>query len=225
MGNLTAAARASIAYVCEDWASHYHGGPFHLTKDDAVRYLADSHFDKLTAEHGRAAIWNAVAAHLAANPHLLTAPHTTQAERDLRQASRDARAGTYLDAARRHHNTGLPYEALALIDRAELASPTLKDYARFRAAVRKAKPPFPLTDLAGTGLRHRTTLPLASPIAGAPVVYHGADERDWVYPGRPVIEGDWPAAIPEHCTTPTGATRQLADGRVVVCTGCGLDCT
>ncbi|TWJ20835.1 hypothetical protein JD76_00935 [Micromonospora endolithica] len=56
-------------------------------------------------------------------------------------------------------------------------------------------------------------------------MYHGSDTRGWVYPGRTVVEGDWPAAIPEHCTATDSDTQTLAGGLVIVCTGCGLDCT
>ncbi|MFI7510875.1 hypothetical protein ACIBSS_29060 [Micromonospora aurantiaca] len=215
----------TLAHTCADWAPNYYGGPLALDREQTVRHIADGHLHGLALKYGRPAVWDAVAAHLDANPHLLTAPRTTQAERDKRQTERDAHADRYLKAAYRHYVAAEPYEALALIDRAELASPTFKDYDQFRTATHTKTPPFTPTDLTGTAPRRRVTLPLATPIPGPPVMYHGSETRDWVYPGRTVVEGDWPAAIPEHCTATDSDTQTLASGLAIVCTGCGLDCT
>ncbi|MEU8392805.1 hypothetical protein [Micromonospora sp. NPDC048843] len=237
---LTRPELATIAHACDDWASNYFHSPIHGGKDAAVRYIADHHLGGLTTKYGRPKIWDAVAAHLDANPDTLTAPRTTIAERSAREDARNARATEYLNAALHHHKAAEPYEALALIDRAELASPTFKDFSQHRAAVRKKTPPFPSVDLSGTGLRYRAPLPLAGPLAGPPVAYHGLQRRHWVYPGRPVVEGDWPAATPEMCTVTdaapetmswpaddpaaldTNSTQWLADGLILVCNGCGL---
>ncbi|MFI7517532.1 hypothetical protein ACIBVK_28955 [Micromonospora echinofusca] len=223
--SMTRPELVTIAQTCADWAPNNYGGPLTLDREQTVRHIADGLLDGLTQKYGRPAVWEAVAAYLDAHPHLLTAPRTTQAERDKRQAERDAYADRYLKAAYHHYTAAEPYEALALIDRAELTSPTFKDYEQFRTATRKMTPPFIPADLTGTALRRRVTLPLAAPIPGPPVMYHGSDTRDWVYPGRTVIEGDWPAAIPEHCTATDSDTQTLAGGLIVVCTGCGLDCT
>lgn len=225
MDTLSRAERVTIAHVCQDWAATYHGGPLRLTPNDAVRYLTDGHLEALTAQHGRETVSRAVAAHLDANPATLTAPRTTQAQRDRRQAERDARAAAHLHAARDHHRRDLPYEALALIDRAEMASPSYKDFDHYRTIVRRKFPPIAPTDLRGTGLRYRRTLPLLSPAPSAPVAFHGAHERLWVYPGRQVIEGPWPAPTPEQCTAVETDGLWLEDGTVLVCTGCGLDQT
>ncbi|GHH25591.1 hypothetical protein [Streptomyces rubradiris] len=59
-----------------------------------------------------------------------------------------------------------------------------------------------------------------------PVLFHGPD-RDFVYPGRravDVIGRTWPAARPEECTNTEWRGEWIA-GQVLVCTGCGLDCT
>lgn len=223
---LTHPERVMIAYVCADWAPNYFHSPIHGGTDAAVRYIADHHLDALTMKYGRPEIWEAVAAHLDANPDTLTAPLTTSAERSAREDARNARADAYLRAALHHHQAAEPYEALALIDRAELASPTFKDFTQYRRAVHKKLPPATPTDLTGTGLRHRATLPLAGPHPGPPVRYHGSQARGWVYPGHMVIEGDWPAAIPEHCTaTDDELMEWVGEGTVLVCTGCGLDWT
>ena len=57
-----------------------------------------------------------------------------------------------------------------------------------------------------------------------PVEYHGKQERGYVYPGRPVVEGAWPFPRPEECGDDQ-PTRWIADRQILVCTGCGLDCT
>lgn len=216
----------TIAQTCTDWAPNYYHSPVHGGTNAAIRYIADGHLDGLTLKYGRPAVWRAVAAHLDAHPHLLTAPRTTQAERDNRQADRNARADAHLTAALHHHKAAEPYETLALIDRAELASPTYKDFDRYRRAVHGNLPPLTPTDLTGTNLRHRATLPLAHPHPGPPVKHHGSTSRHWVYPGHRVIEGNWPAAIPEHCTATDDELMEWnAEGTVRVCTGCGLDYT
>ncbi|RKN50476.1 hypothetical protein D7223_01380 [Micromonospora endolithica] len=152
----------TIAHTYADWAPNYYGGPLALDREQTVRHIADGHLPGLALKYGRPAVWDAVAAHLDVNPHLLTAPRTTQAERDKRQAERDAHADRYLKAAYRHYVAAEPYETLALIDRAELTSPPFKNYDQFRTATHTKTPPFTPTDLTGTALRRRVTLPLTA---------------------------------------------------------------
>jgi hypothetical protein len=69
-------------------------------------------------------------------------------------------------------------------------------------------------DLTGTGITFRPE----------PVGYHGRD-RGFVWRGRRAVAGrGWPAARPEDCTH-TGSCEWLAGGALLVCPGCGLDCT
>ncbi|MCG5466720.1 hypothetical protein MED01_005762 [Micromonospora sp. MED01] len=226
MSFLTRADRITIAHVCQDWATAYAAAPVNLPKSLTVRYLTDHHLRALSARHGREMISRAVASHLDAHPKDLTAPRVSHRERRTRQAERDATAARYLKYAYHHYAAAEPYEALALIDRAELASPTYKDFSQYRRAIQKRMRPFAGTDLTRTSLRHRALLPLANPHPGPPVMHHGSHTQEWVYPGRLVIEGNWPAAIPEHCTaTDEGLTDWIANRTVLVCTGCGLDCT
>ncbi|MEH1124868.1 hypothetical protein [Micromonospora sp. CPCC 206061] len=56
-----------------------------------------------------------------------------------------------------------------------------------------------------------------------PVTYHGKLAEP-VYPGRLVVDGDWPATRPEECVGEY-PTQWIGDGQVLICTGCGLDCT
>ena len=72
-------------------------------------------------------------------------------------------------------------------------------------------------DLAGTGLVFKPD----------PVAYHGRDELERVYvdSGRLALAGDWPAARPEECEYYERSGVWLADGEILACPGCGLDCT
>ncbi|MDG9674879.1 hypothetical protein [Micromonospora sp. DH14] len=225
MSSLSRTDRVTIAHVCQDWAAAYSAAPVNMPRNMTVRYLTDHHLEALTARHGREPIARAVAAHLDAHPEDLTAPRISHRERRTRQAERDANAVHYLKCAYRHYTASEPYEALALIDRAEMASPTYKDFSQYRRAVERKTPAFSRAHLTDANLRLRVTLPLANPHPGPPVMHHGGHLQEWVYPGRPVIEGNWLAAIPEHCTAADGLTAWIADRTVLVCTGCGLDCT
>lgn len=58
--------------------------------------------------------------------------------------------------------------------------------------------------------------------------HHGTNPADsYVYPGRRVLLLDghtWPHQ-PETCTDTSHTGTWKLDGLVLVCTGCGLDCT
>jgi hypothetical protein len=56
------------------------------------------------------------------------------------------------------------------------------------------------------------------------VEYHGPG-REYVYRGRRVVVGKWPAARPEECKDASDQGEWIAGGKVLVCRGCGLDCT
>lgn len=68
-------------------------------------------------------------------------------------------------------------------------------------------------DLTAVGRRYRPQF----------VAYHGPD-HDFVWPGRRVVDGDWPAPSPELCPN---TARQLVwlNRTVLVCPLCGLDST
>lgn len=72
------------------------------------------------------------------------------------------------------------------------------------------------------------SLPEGAVVRDDPVLYHLADgERQYVYPGRRVIDipgWTWPAPRPEECENGSGDHRWIED-KVLLCTGCGLDCT
>jgi len=53
--------------------------------------------------------------------------------------------------------------------------------------------------------------------------HHG----DYVHPIHRVVSGVWPAPSPETCRdfSPGGVWIGPADREVLVCCGCGLDCT
>lgn len=56
------------------------------------------------------------------------------------------------------------------------------------------------------------------------VEYHGYWEHGYVSPGRPVVDGTWPENQPETCNDDY-PTEWIANGQILICTGCGLDCT
>lgn len=60
-----------------------------------------------------------------------------------------------------------------------------------------------------------------------PVAYHGRTHeiRSAVYPGRLALAGEWPAARPEECDDESRTGVWLAGGQILICPGCGLDCT
>lgn len=121
---------------------------------------------------------------------------------------------------------------------ADLAA-TSPDFAERVAAFARSQGyrPVERADLAGSVLRQRTEL----------VRWHGSGDdpldREWVYPGRTVIEVPgvtWPAPRPEECLDDSrrgiwfsADGRQIPDvrdpdgpdGIVLLCPQCGLDCT
>lgn len=54
------------------------------------------------------------------------------------------------------------------------------------------------------------------------VAFHGP-HHTFVWPGRRVLDGTWPAPTPEHC--PATGTWVWIHDRVLVCANCGLDGT
>lgn len=66
----------------------------------------------------------------------------------------------------------------------------------------------------------------------ADVAYHGREpfSREGVAPGRRVVVvpgREWPASSPEECEDYSRTGEWISDGSrdVMVCRGCGLDCT
>lgn len=56
--------------------------------------------------------------------------------------------------------------------------------------------------------------------------YHGCrfEVREAIFPGRLSLVGNWPHYNPEDCCT-EHPSEWMYDGRLLICTGCGLDCT
>ena len=121
---------------------------------------------------------------------------------------------------------------------ATAATPPLDFAAQVTAFARaQGRAPYETPDLARTALRQREDLVRWHGGAGDP------SAREWVYPGRTVIEVPgvtWQATTPEECPDDTGRGIWFAaDGRpvpdvlapgapeglVLLCPQCGLDCT
>lgn len=59
------------------------------------------------------------------------------------------------------------------------------------------------------------------------VVWHGSPENP-VWLGRRTVHFAgriWPSSSPEWCTAAAGDTTWVADEQLLICNGCGLDCT
>lgn len=70
-------------------------------------------------------------------------------------------------------------------------------------------------DLTGTGLSWNPTS----------VEYHGPGRVSVAGEDRFALAGDWPAARPEDCTDESRRGTWYANGLILICPGCGLDCT
>lgn len=57
-----------------------------------------------------------------------------------------------------------------------------------------------------------------------PVAWHGPG-REWVHPGRRAIVGDFKHERPEDCEREETSGVWIADGKLLICPDCGLDCT
>ncbi|MER7166782.1 hypothetical protein ABT336_12060 [Micromonospora sp. NPDC000207] len=91
--------------------------------------------DVYRGRHKMAQVWQAVAAHLDAHPEILAAGRLTDGQRAEKQDARDRRAEVLLAEAEVPFREGRWDEALALVDRAELASPRLERWDRFRRLI------------------------------------------------------------------------------------------
>lgn len=139
MAELTAVERVMVAHACEDWAGNWYGpqGGFVWSRSDCERYVAEGYLGKLCDRHGLAAVWAAVHDHLDAHPEILASGRLTDAQRVERQAARDRRAQELLAEAKASFHEGRWDDALALVNRAELESPTAVNFERYRQIVRK----------------------------------------------------------------------------------------
>ncbi|WP_158892663.1 hypothetical protein [Amycolatopsis anabasis] len=87
---------------------------------------------------------------------------------------------------------------------------------RARYATYPAERLYEAPDLTGTGYSYDSRF----------VACHGP-YREYVYPGRRVVKipgREWPAAMPEACTDTSNRGEWLNDD-ILICPGCGVDCT
>lgn len=132
----------TVAHACEDWAGNWYGpqGGFTFGRSDCERYVSEGYLSGLCDRYGLKAVWEAVRVHLDAHPEILVAGRLTDAQRAERQAARDAASAALLAEAEVPFRGDRWDEALALIDRAELASPGHANFGRYREIVRSKMP-------------------------------------------------------------------------------------
>jgi hypothetical protein len=139
--DFTPVERVVIAHACEDYASNWYGPQpgFTFSRSDCERYITEGHLsalhDPYRGRHKMAAVWAAVKAHLDAHPEILAAGRLTDEQRAANTAARDRRAQALCDRAVEAFHAGRWDDALDLIDRAELESPALENYGRYRRIV------------------------------------------------------------------------------------------
>ncbi len=136
-GDFTPVERALIAHACEDYAGNWYGkqGGFTFGRSDCERYVSEGHLSKLCDQYTLKVVWAAVREHLDAHPEILAAGRLTDVQRAERQAARDARAKALIVEAEVPFAAGRWDEVLALVDRAELESPSGDRWNLYRDAV------------------------------------------------------------------------------------------
>ncbi|MEV0214342.1 hypothetical protein [Micromonospora sp. NPDC050695] len=137
MADISAVDRVRVAHACEDYAGSWACNPATGGSVGSVgRYVAEGNLAKLCDRCGFKTVWAAVRGHLDAHPEILAAGRLTDAQRAERQAGRDADSAALLADAEVPFREGRWDEALALVDRAELASPGHAQFDRYREIVR-----------------------------------------------------------------------------------------
>ncbi|GGM27598.1 hypothetical protein GCM10011608_10530 [Micromonospora sonchi] len=140
---LTPVELVQVAHACEDWAGNWYGqqGGFTFGRSDCERYVSEGQLSKLCDRHTLKVVWAAVAAHLNAHPEILAAGRLSDTQRAEKQAARDEAARALLAEAEVPYRDGRWDDALALIDRAELASPDAVNFDRYRQVVAERRSP------------------------------------------------------------------------------------
>jgi len=136
MADLTPVEQAILEQLTADYAA-----------EDAARYVTEARVLPELERRGTTCtlgeVWRAVAAYLDANPGILAAGPVGEQERDERNAARVAAAERLFHQAANCHDNQQYDDAMALLERAELASPlhtpTWHPYQHYRDAITKAK--------------------------------------------------------------------------------------
>jgi hypothetical protein len=142
MTDFTAIEQATIRNAVTDQAGGYFGGPLHLGKADAARYVSEGHLGKLCDKYSLSEVWRAVAEVIAADESVL---HRTHEQRTQGREEREARCERMAEEAFAAYQAGDLTAAAALIDEAELVDPSYRsgrskqvygyDWADIRAAI------------------------------------------------------------------------------------------
>jgi hypothetical protein len=136
MGALIAVEMAIVAHACEDFAGRYIGGIFGFGRSDAIRYVAEGHLRPLSGRYDFATLCAAVAEFVDTHPEVLDR-RLSDAEVDAQQARRDGDANAIDREALAAFKVGDFAAALDALDRAEVASPLLRDWESVRVMVRQ----------------------------------------------------------------------------------------
>ncbi|MEV5211285.1 hypothetical protein AB0K35_27815 [Micromonospora sp. NPDC053740] len=128
--------RVRMAHACEDYAGQWAANPATSGSPSSVsRYVAEGCLSALCDRYTLAVVWAAVREHLDAHPEILAAGPLTDGQRAERQEARAAASRACLAEAEVPFREGRWAGALARVDRAELASPGLVDFARYRQII------------------------------------------------------------------------------------------
>lgn len=116
MSELSPVDLARVRIAVEDHAAAYYGGPMHLGRADAVRYVTEAYLKTLPWK----AAWRAVEAEVDARPEVLTWTEMQRAENKIARAEACNAADTRIIE---RFDAGDIDGALAVIDEAELINP------------------------------------------------------------------------------------------------------
>jgi hypothetical protein len=131
----TDADHARIRVAVEDHAHRYYGGPLHLGRSDAARYVTEGHL----GQHPLKETWQAVAELIEARPEVLT---WTAADVAERRQVRAEQCEALAHEAHDHMVAGRTPEAEAAVGRGEVLDPDHRVLGRYSwTQIRKALEP------------------------------------------------------------------------------------
>ncbi|GAA4439211.1 hypothetical protein [Phytohabitans houttuyneae] len=133
---------AMIRHAVQDYAGRWYGqvGAMTFGRDDAARYVSEGHLGMLCDRYTLKQVWRAVAEVINEDPAVLEL-RLSDAEVEERAAARRAAADEIDQRAAAAFHAGDLAGTLALIDEAELAAPTYRNWDDLRRLVRERLTP------------------------------------------------------------------------------------